>query len=361
MATTSKKRTTKRVVKPVSVAPPAQPKNHLRRIIDAYKSNLNDLRARRPHRSFRLTYRRDYKRSLKLPCYIAFTREVWRTLWQNKRLFGSLILAYSLISALLVGIASQDTYSQIQSIVDQSSQSFFTGAWGELGKAALLLVSGVTGSFMPELTEGQQIYSGFLVLMTWLATVWLLRALFAGTKPRLRDALYSSGSPIIATILVLFFVIIQSLPLAAAFIIYSIVAASLTGVLSMVFWIAASLLAVLSLYWITGSFMALIIVTLPGMYPWQAIRSAGDLVIGRRLRVLYRIVWLLMTIFVVWVITVIPVILLDKWLMGIIPALKSAPVVPVVLLLVTSFVTVWSSAYVYILYRKVVDDDAAPA
>ena len=129
----------------------------------------------------------------------------------------------------------------------------------------------------------------------------------------------------------------------------------------MVFWIAASLLAVLSLYWITGSFMALIIVTLPGMYPWQAIRSAGDLVVGRRLRILYRIVWLLITVFVIWVITVIPVILLDKWLMNLIPALKSAPIVPVVLLLVTSFVTVWSSAYVYMLYRKVVDDDASPA
>lgn len=324
------------------------------------QERLGDLQSRRPHRSFRRTYRRDYVRSLKLPGYIAFTRQVAALLWRNKRVFAPLVITYSVVSAILVGVASQDTYSQIQSIIDQSSKSFFIGAWGELGKAGLLLFTGITGSFMPELTEGQQILSGFLVIMTWLTTVWLLRAIFADSNPRLRDALYNAGSPILATILVGLFIILQSLPLGAALLIYSF-SSSVSGVIAMTFWLAASLLALLSVYWITTSIMALVIVTLPGMYPWKAIRAAGDLVVGRRLRLLLRMLWLLLTVVLIWIFTMVPTILFNKWLISILPALKSAPIVPVALLVVTSFVTVWVSTYFYMLYRKVVDDDARPA
>ena len=129
----------------------------------------------------------------------------------------------------------------------------------------------------------------------------------------------------------------------------------------MVFWMVASLLAVLSLYWVTSTIIALVIVTLPGMYPMRALKTAGDLVIGRRLRILLRLLWMLLGIVVVWAAVMIPIVIFDTWLKGAWPAIASFPTIPLTLLAASSVTVVWAASYVYLLYRKVVDDDARPA
>lgn len=363
MAKITTARKTSKTKRPVAKTAPAD-KFHRSPVagtmVNSLKRHSAEFLNRRPHRSFRLTYRRDYQRSLRLPGYFSFTREVTQLLWRNKKTFLLLVALYSLLSAVLVGIASQNTYSQLQDAVSTADQSASLGL-GAVGKAGLLAISAVSGGLSSNVGQVQQIYSLFLVLMTWLTTVWLLRVLLAGNKPRLRDAVYSAGAPIMATIVVSLILLIQALPLVAAALIFSVLITSVTGVISMAFAFAAILLVLLSLYWLTSSFMALIIVTLPGMYPWQAIKSAGDLVIGRRIRILLRIVWLLVLVGLLWAITIIPTILFDSWLVKILPVAKNVPLVPVILLLVTTFVTVWVSTYVYLLYRKVVDDGASPA
>ena len=127
------------------------------------------------------------------------------------------------------------------------------------------------------------------------------------------------------------------------------------------FWIAAGLLTVLSLYWITSTIISLVVVTLPGMYPYQAIKIGGDLVVGRRLKIILRFIWMLVLLVIFWAIILIPIILLDGWLKGIWPAISWVPTVPVIILLLSSFSITWVSSYVYLLYRKVVADDAASA
>src|SRR4051812_47688906 len=77
----------------------------------ALSIRIKDFMSRRPHRSFRLTKRRDYQRSLKLPGYIAFTYKVNQTLWKNKRIFIWLIIFYAFFITVLVGIGSQETYA----------------------------------------------------------------------------------------------------------------------------------------------------------------------------------------------------------------------------------------------------------
>ena len=129
----------------------------------------------------------------------------------------------------------------------------------------------------------------------------------------------------------------------------------------MLFWIAAGLLVVMSLYLITSTFFALIIVTLPGMYPSNAIRAAGDLVVGRRLRILARILWMLIGVAIAWVFITLPAILIDSWLKGLWKAIDWLPNVPVIILALSSLTVIWISAYIYLLYRKVVEDESAPA
>lgn len=320
--------------------------------------------ARRPHRSFIRTRRRDYVRTLTLPGYWSFTNEVRRLLWKHKKLFLWLAVVYSVLTIALVGMASQSTYTNLSDTLKTSGGDLFSGGWGKISQAGLLLLSGVTGNLTATPSAVQQVYAALLALLVWLTTVWLLRAILAGHKPRLRDGIYNAAAPLVATFLVALLLVVQLLPVAVAAIGYSAAVTSdllSGGVEAMIFWAAAGLLTVLSLYWMMGTLFALIIVTLPGMYPMKAIRTAGDLVIGRRLRILSRLLWLMGTVAVAWIVVMVPIILMATWLYGIAPAINWLPIVPIALLLMGTLTVIWVAGYVYLFYRKVVDDDAAPA
>ncbi len=325
---------------------------------------IDGLLGRRPHRSFRLTRRRDYKRSLQLPGYWSFTGQVLSMLWRHKILFGGLALVYFLIAVAISGVGQQEAYTNLSSTLSEAGGELFQGNWGKVGQAGLLLTTAVTTGLTPNVTQAQSVLGGLAVFFTWLATVWALRNVMAGHRVKIRDAVYSSGTPVISTVLVGAIVMIQLLPFAIALLVYNAAIASgmvTGGVESMLLWAALVLLGAWSLYWITSTIIALVVVTLPGMYPMQAVRTAGDLVIGRRLRILYRIIWTMALVIVVWLIVMIPLILLDAWAKRMIPAIDWLPTIPSVIMLMSSLTIIWLASYVYILYRKVVDDDASPA
>lgn len=330
----------------------------------AIKKTAKDFIARRPHRSFRLTRRRDYSRSLRLPGYFAFTRTVNKTIWRHKKTMIWLAVVYAVLTSVLIGIGSQETYTTLSDTLQETGAQIFEGNWGQFGQAALLFLSIGTTGLSASPTEAQQIYIVLVGLLIWLTTVWLLRNLLAGHKVKLRDGLYNAGSPIVATLIVTLVFVVQLIPLALAFIGYS--AASSTGLLesgvaAMLFWAVAALLALISLYWVTSTFFALIIITLPGMYPMKALKIAGDMVVGRRLRILLRILWMIGVILISSAVVLIPIILLTTGLSSWLPATSGVPIVPVVLMLVGVCAFIWSTSYIYLLYRKVVDDDAKPA
>jgi hypothetical protein len=53
--------------------------------------------------------------------------------------------------------------------------------------------------------------------------------------------------------------------------------------------------------------------------------------------------------------------LFDAWLKGVFPAINWLPIVPIALLTLGTATVVWSASYIYLLYRRIIDDDAAPA
>lgn len=322
------------------------------------------LQPRSPHRSFRWTRRRDYVRPLDLPGYVAFSVYVLKTIGQHKKTFGGLALIYALLTTLLVGLASQTTYAQLADLLRSSSSEIFQGNFGQVRQAGVLLMATLSGGFNPNLSDSQQLISGFFVMMVWLTTVWLLRAYMAGSTPRLRDGFYNSGAPIIPTMILALVLIVQLIPAAIAAI--GISAALPTGLVSqgveaMLFWMVALLLGILSLYWVTSTSIALVVVTLPGIYPFHALKTANELVIGRRLRIVLRMVWLVGITIVLWVVIMLPIILFDTWLKGVLPSIRLVPIVPVALVMTSTFSVIWIASYIYLLYRKVVDDTAAPA
>ena len=358
------KKTTKS--KPATVAQKVQGRGlFVKRLFTTASARWQNLLKRRPHRSFQRTYRRDYTRSLNLPGYWAFTNYVRKVLWDNKKTFLWLMAVYALLTVSVVNLASESLYSELRTTLNDTTSDIFKGFFGEIGKSGLLLLGGVSGSFNEAPTDSQsQTYMLVGGLLLWLTTVWLLRAIMAGAKPKMRDGLYNAGAPIIPTIFVGFVAILQMIPIAVVLYGYSAAVGSGLlegGVEAMLFWSAAIMLALLSAYWLTSTFIAMVVVTLPGMYPLQALRTAGDLVIGRRIRILLRLLWMFLLVAVVWALIAIPTIMLDGWIKSIVPYFSGLPIVPVLLLVMSTATLVWVAAYIYLLYRRIVEDDALPA
>lgn len=320
---------------------------------------------RRPHRTLKLTKRRDYKRSLSLPGYFAFTIEVSKLLWKYRVKFLLLGIIYIVLMFAFQLLGSQGTYASFREVLEATEPSgLLEGAVGEFERAGLLLMSVVSVGLAGELSEGQQIAAVLIVLYMWMAIIWLLRNILAGKKVKVRDAIYNAGAPIVPTFLMFFILLVQLLP--AAFMVIIVSAGIQSGFISqgapaMAAGLGLALIIVGTLYWVVSTAIALVVITLPGMYPFRALSIAGDLVIGRRLRLLLRIVWLAVTIVAWWVVVMIPVIILDNAVKNWIETIEWLPIVPVAMLLLTTLSIMWATTYIYLLYRKVVDDDASPA
>ena len=325
----------------------------------------NNFIKRRPHRSFILTRRRDYKRQLEMPGYFAFTIEASRLIWTKKWLFLRLILVFIVLVVIFGLMGRQDIYDQLYNTLDETApESVFSGTFGVISKAGVILLTSVTSGLTPKMDSGQIIIASLLGLYIWLTTVWLLRKIVAGKRVILRDGLYNAGSPILPTMLTLLILLIQMVPGALAALVAG--AAWQSGLIeggafSMLTSVALVLIIVLSLYWMVSTFLALVVVTLPGMYPLRAIAIAGDLVIGRRLRLMYRIIWMFLVIVSWWIVIMIPVILFDGWIKSIFSQISWMPTVPIFMLIMSIITIVWVCVYIYLLYRKVVDDGTAPS
>ncbi len=319
------------------------------------KVRYQNFLSRRPHRSFRLTRRRDKPAYAPLPSNTFFTSDVISMIRRHRNSYLIFIVVYALLFTLFTGIINQDSYQTFSNSLKELGPAVAGGDLGKAGETMALFASVVSGQLNESLSEAQQIYVAFLSLAMWMSIVWFLRHRLQDMRVNVRDSLYNSMSPLLPTLVVSVVGLLQLIPGAVGVLVYS--ASSGTGIIngveSMVFGIAAILLVVLSLYWVTGTLFALIIVTIPGTYPFRALSLAGDVVVGRRSSLLLRLVWMAFVIGLIWLFVLIPAILLAdalpwKWL----------PIVPIVTQLLAGMTIVFSATYVYLLYRRMID--AAP-
>ena len=278
-------------------------------------------------------------------------------------MFLSMIILYALIIIFLGIITSQSTYDSIGKLVSESLGKIFDGGVGQLLNAGMLTFSSLAID-TTSLRAEQGVMLALLVLMTWLTAVWLLREILLGLKPKLRDGLYNAIAPLISTSVVLLILLIQLSPVGIMALAYSALVSVhiLTeGFGMMLFGLLAASVLTLVLYWVTSTIIALVVVALPGMYPLRAIQAASDLVVGRRLRIMLRIVWAFVYSSVVWCVVMVSLVLLERGLSSKLKWLESVPIVPFAGAFMMALLFVWLAAYIYLLYRKVVADDAKPA
>jgi len=315
----------------------------------------------RLHRSFRRSHYEDYNRPLEVPGLLSHAVTTFQVFFRNWKLFLPLIILSVVFNIFLVGLMSEDTYVELQETIEDTSSNILNGKLGESAKAGMLLLSTITtGGLSSGLSEVQQVFAVLLFLIVWLTTIYLVRHLLAGQKPKLRDGFYNAMTPFISTFVVLVIVLLQLIPIAIVVITYSAAVSTKfleTPFYALIFFIFAALLILLSVYWLSGSFLGLIAVTAPGLYPMTAVRTANDLIAGRRIKLLIRLVFLVFTLAVVWVIIMLPLILLDLKLKSVWDWLEGVPVVSFELLFMTVFSIVYLTIYSYLYYRRILDYD----
>lgn len=307
-----------------------------------------DFRGRRPHRTFYLTDPGQSRRRIKMRGYFGFLGEVWRFIWDNKRLFLKFLGLYAVISVLILGI-SQDTFNSFKSALDEVGFDEWS-RWPALMAQAIFGGNGSTDS-------GQKIASILILIYGFLILIWLVREITNGNKQvKLRDGLYSGGAPVLALAVLAMLLVVQVIPLGIALFAYQSMASvgvinSGIAIENMAAWCALAVIIVLTLYWMMGTVMAMIIVTIPGVYPFRAYSRAGDLIVGRRMQILMRVVVMLLPLVLLWLVVLLPMIMLDSainvdWL----------PLIPATVLLLSTLSIIWIAVYLYLLYRHIIDD-----
>lgn len=306
------------------------------------------------HKTFRRSYREDYKRELEVPGMMAHIFKTFKTIFKNWKLFLPLLILSVLMGVVFVGLMSEDTYQQFQTILDQTTEEMGSGDIGVMGKAGLLLISTITtGGLSGNSSEAAVVFATLIFLMIWLVTIFLLRHIMADKKVKFRDALYNSMSPLVSSLVVFIVAVLQCIPIFILIIAFS--TAVQTDFLSMpfyalVFFIFAALMILLSGYLLSSSLMAFVAVSAPGLYPFKALRTAAELMQGRRIRFILRLVSLILALAVTWVIVMLPLIMFDLFMKQF-EWTSQIPFVPVCLLIMTCFTGIYITAYLYIYYR----------
>lgn len=316
--------------------------------IKAFKKKIAAKRrsflAARPHRSFKKT-----RRPRTQPGLINIkqnTIETFKTIWQDKTLFGGLMVVYVVMTSIFVGSIAQADFVELK----EATLEVFGGKLDSFDTLVWLVSSTMSGAFSGGLSELQQFLSAALAVFFWLSVIWALRMRFANQKINIRDALYNSGAPVLAYLLVGFFVILQLTPGAFGIAVLSIAQSGgflQNGVELMMFSGAALLLCCLSVYWLSASLTALVVVTLPQMYPWRALQISSELAIGRRLRLVKHIVALVAMLIVTWAVVLVAVLFIDGLL-----RFNWLPLLPLAVQVLGAWTIVFTGAYVYRVYRS---------
>lgn len=300
--------------------------------------------AERPHRSFRRT-----KRPRTLPPLVGIRENAiasFKTLWQERRIIVCLSLFYMAAMYAFVGAIAQADFVELKN----ATLDVFGGNFNSASTVFSLFSSMMSGAFNGGLSEVQQFLSLLLGIFFWLAIIWALRMRLAGKDIKARDALYNSGAPLISYIFLGFLVVLQLAPGAIGVGIFTLGQSGgflQGGVEVMSFAAVAALLVCLSLYWLAGSLVSLVVVTLPQMYPWRALQIASGLAVYRRARLVGHTLGLGAVIFMMWVVCLLPVLLLDAWL-----HFDWLPLIPIVVQILGAATILYVATYVYRLYRS---------
>lgn len=235
----------------------------------------------------------------------------------TKRQLAVYFIVYGALTLLLVrGFSSPFNMDSINQTFDGLVEEEIAGFASGFTAFNLLINSTSEG-----VSEISQTYQSILVVICSLAIIWLYRQHQAGNKVSMKMAFYRGLYPLIPFLLVVGAITIQLLPaLVGNFLFSSVMQSGLAvNMLEKSAWIALLITTMtLSFYLLSGSIIALYIVTLPEMTPMRALGEAKKLVMHRRISVMRKMLALVLIILFLVVLIILPLIffipVLAEWL-----------------------------------------------
>ena len=303
------------------------------------------------HRSFRRSYKEDYRKPLHLPSITQQVVDSFRMIFKNFRLFLPLIIIAVVLDLLFVGVMSGSDYTKLADSVDEST--------APVGKAGVILATTISSMGLSNGSAGATIvFQALVFIFVFLTTIFILRYLLAKKEIKLRDAMYNSMAPLVPTAVIMIMVAIECIPLLMLLIAYT--AAVQTEFLNYPFYALlflgfAVLMVLISGYLLSSSLIAFVAVSAPGMYPMTALNLVADLMRGKRINFVLRLVALIVVVVMLWILVMIPLIMLDAAMKNN-GVLADVPFIPICIMIMSGFTDVLVTTYLYLYYRWLLDN-----
>ena len=320
----------------------------------------------RLHRSFKRSYYEDYQRKTELPSLTSQASAAFKMFFKFWKIFLPLLLIFVGLYIFLIGAMSENTLADVKANVEQTNKDVADGKIGTVGKAGLTLLGIISTGGLTTMNDAQVVIAVLLFTIIWLVTIYLARHLLAGHQEiKMRDGFYSALSPLVSTLVVGLIIFLEAIPIMLTIIVFQVALTTeflSTPFYALLFFMFAALMITLSLYLLSSSFFAIIVVSAPGLYPLTAVRMAKNLIMGRRLRFLIRVFYVVIIVALLYLLLLMPAIILDgvlkaqfAWL-----AESKIPFVAIIQLTITVFIFIYLSIYFYLFYRALLDynDDA---
>ena len=315
----------------------------------------------RLHRSFKRSYYEDYQRKTELPSLTSQANAAFKMFFKFWKIFLPLLLIFVGLYIFLIGAMSENTLADVKANVEQTNKDVADGKIGTVGKAGLTLLGIISTGGLTTMNDAQIVIAVLLFAIIWLVTIYLARHLLAGHQEiKMRDGFYSALSPLVSTLVVGLIIFLEAIPIMLTIIVFQVALTTeflSTPFYALLFFMFAALMITLSLYLLSSSFFAIIVVSAPGLYPLTAVRMAKNLIMGRRLRFLIRVFYLVIIVALLYLLLLIPAIILDgvlkpqfAWL-----AESKIPFVAIIQLTITVFIFIYLSIYFYLFYRALLD------
>lgn len=255
------------------------------------------------------TWRRPKPLRPRLPKARSILKDSLLRIKESRRALFGITAVYGLGVVLLVrGFSASQDFETLRVLLD----SLLTGAVGKLKSIGLQLTFLFGGGGNENTLPNASLYQTILLVICSLALIWVFRQSQAKQTTSTKAAFYRGMYPLVPFVLIVFVIGLQLLPFAIGSYVYS----SLVGNGILVHtWerLAAVAFYILNGLWslrmVTASMFALYIVTLPEMTPMRALRSAKELVRGRRLVVWRKLLLLPAVLFLGTTIIVLPFLL----------------------------------------------------
>ena len=320
----------------------------------------------RLHRSFKRSYYEDYQRKTELPSLTSQASAAFKMFFKFWKIFLPLLLIFVGLYIFLIGAMSENTLADVKANVEQTNKDVADGKIGTVGKAGLTLLGIISTGGLTTMNDAQIVIAVLLFTIIWLVTIYLARHLLAGHQEiKMRDGFYSALSPLVSTLVVGLIIFLEAVPIMLTIIVFQVALTTeflSTPFYALLFFMFAALMITLSLYLLSSSFFAIIVVSAPGLYPLTAVRMAKNLIMGRRLRFLIRVFYLVIIVALLYLLLLMPAIIFDGALKAQFAWLEESkiPFVAIIQLTITVFIFIYLSIYFYLFYRALLDynDDA---